>query len=215
MNAKKLEKGIWISEGMSKKLKPLRPVFQALVDVHQEYIDADSNGSGDCPYWYGERPHVGFLAAAVWKNGGVALEEYGTSKRNEHKFKRGRCDLWIKIRQASFECEAKHLWLNLGRIKENINDIKNEAKKAKRDVKKLQNKVGISLCFVTPVIRQSKLSKLKDANQELVKSLKDKLKNGSSWCDALVWIGFKKGQEKRNKNHYYTGLLIIIKAVGI
>src|SRR6266478_8051718 len=108
-----LEQQINFSPKASRRLKYLRPVFKKLMLVHQDYIDGEQGL--DCPYWYSERPHVGFLAAAVWQSGGTALEEYGAEKIKERKSNRGRCDIYMRTKnKTAFECEAKRLWLNLG-----------------------------------------------------------------------------------------------------
>ena len=106
-----LEQTIWFSSEASKKLKSLEPVFNELLSVHLAYILGESGK--DYPFWYGERSHVGFLAAAVWKYGGTAVEEFKTSK-SKNKSSKGRCDLWIRInKKIGFECEAKRLWVDL------------------------------------------------------------------------------------------------------
>lgn len=65
---------------------------------------------------YRERPNVGFLAAAVWKAGGVAIEEYEDHKkdRDDKRFLySGRGDLWVKLGKRGFKLEAKHTHINL------------------------------------------------------------------------------------------------------
>jgi len=89
-----LKQKVWFSPKASKKLKSLNRIFKKLLSVHQDYIDGE-DVEDDCPYWFGERPHVGLLAAAVWLSGNTALEEYGIPKTKVRKRKQGRCDLWI------------------------------------------------------------------------------------------------------------------------
>ncbi len=51
------------------------------------------------PFWYGERPLVGFLAASIWQSGGACIEEfsaYKTSKRR--RTYPGRGDLYFRHR---------------------------------------------------------------------------------------------------------------------
>ncbi len=150
-----LEQQILFSRKASKRLKSLKPVFRELRLVHQRYMDAGMNR--DCPYWYSERPHTGLLAAAVWQKGGTALEEFEADKIRERKRRPGRCDLYIRINSTAFECEAKRLWLNLAgkKLCQKVNDWLNWAV---ADVKKLQSRKGLALCFVTPVIHKSKVS---------------------------------------------------------
>ena len=69
---------------------------------------------GDCPWWYLERTAIGFFSAAVWKQGGEAIEEYGTdkkSRKNKKKKCSGRGDLMFSVKTRSrerwFVAEAK------------------------------------------------------------------------------------------------------------
>lgn len=104
------------SKRASKPLKGLRPVFKKLKSVHERYINGENKSKvlSDCGFWFHERPHIGFLAAAVWQSNGTALEEYGADKEGvKNKWKRGRCDLWIRTKSIYAACEAKCVWLNL------------------------------------------------------------------------------------------------------
>jgi hypothetical protein len=205
-----LEQKIWFSKA-SKELKSLEPVFNNLLSVHLTYILSESGR--DCPYWYSERPHVGLLASAVWLSGGTALEEYGTHKTKNYKLKRGRCDLGIRTSMAGFECEAKRLWLNVVSPAEVLaRKVKDEVKRAVKDVTKLKSKKGLALCFITPVVRESKFKELYIHCDEFIKSVR----NNSCW-HALIWIGVKKGLNKRqiffSGKFFYPGLLLAIKEV--
>lgn len=61
----------------------------------------------DVPWWYNVRASVGLLAAAVWKTGGYAFEEYSTKKKS----KVGRVDLEFGTGNEAFIVEAKQCWL--------------------------------------------------------------------------------------------------------
>jgi hypothetical protein len=208
-----LEQEIWFSPKASKQLKSLRPIFKKLKSVHQAYIDGEDGT--DCPYWFSERPQVGFLAAAIWQSGGTALEEYGTNKTKaiEPVTARGRCDLWIRTRKAGFECEAKQLWLNLGNLRTQTAELvqrvfvhkKDGLNSAIDDVARLKNKKGLALCFVTPVIRTKKFPVLEPYLHEWVKLVR----NDPRW-DALIWIEQKPPLGRTTK---HPGLLLIIKEV--
>lgn len=73
-----------------------------------------SQADMDLPYWHSERANVGFLAAAVWKSGGVAIEEYWTEREKKGKKPvKGWVDLWGKMKKGrEFSLEAKQLWLS-------------------------------------------------------------------------------------------------------
>jgi len=71
--------------------------------VHPSYGDEYYSWS------YGERASIGFLAAAAWQSGAVALEEWGTHKYKSKKRCRGRCDLYIFHKNQEFYVEAKFM----------------------------------------------------------------------------------------------------------
>jgi hypothetical protein len=65
------------------------------------------------PWYYRERSQIGFLAAASWLAGAVALEEWRTEKERESCPRNGRGDLWIQVRanpDVEYHIEAKHDW---------------------------------------------------------------------------------------------------------
>jgi len=201
-----LQQTIWFSPKASRRLRSLKQIFKELRSVHEDYVDGERN-NGDCPYWYGERPHTGLLAAAVWRQGGTALEEYGTRKTKELKSKSGRCDLYIRTKNTAFECEAKRLWLNLGKKADvSCQKVADRLNWAIRDVKHLQRRKGLALCFATPVIRESKLADLETRLCEWIKLLK----SSSGW-DAMVWIRIAKGQKPLGRKFKHVGLLLAIR----
>lgn len=74
---------------------------------------------GDYSWNYRERTCVGFLAAGIWRSGGVALEEWSASKHREFDKHQGRCDLWaFHAGQYDFHIEAKHMWSRATGIRE-------------------------------------------------------------------------------------------------
>jgi len=66
--------------------------------------------STDSIHWYIEQTNVGALATAVWMCGGVALEEYPTTKEKSASY-RGRADLFFELDHVKAVCEAKMKWL--------------------------------------------------------------------------------------------------------
>lgn len=77
----------------------------------------------DVPYWYNERTNIGVLAAAAWRCGRIALEEFqyekidvsssGETAETDQKKWIGRCDLWISNDRVEEIVEAKFKWLNM------------------------------------------------------------------------------------------------------
>ena len=59
---------------------------------------------GDLPYWYAkEEANVGFLAAAVWRLGGVTLQEFEVTRPDA----KGQGDLWFKLGELECHIETK------------------------------------------------------------------------------------------------------------
>jgi hypothetical protein len=203
-----LEQKIVFSKTASKQLKSLRRVFKELLSIHQDYID--SQESEDYPYWYKERPHVGLLAAAVWRSGGTALEEYRTEKTKERT--PGRCDLWVGVGKIGFDCEAKCLRLDLGSKAVDSTEVVFENKldglnTAFNDVKELKSGKGLALCFATPWIRVSEYERSATCVHDWVNSVE---KNGSRW-DALIWIGVRPGPWPFVGDFAHPGMLLVVK----
>ena len=72
--AKDVETGVRVRP----KGRSLRGLSQAWIDCMSKY---EKRVPDDWPFWYGERPLVGFLTAAIWASGSVCMEEYQTEKR--------------------------------------------------------------------------------------------------------------------------------------
>ena len=90
------------------ELPALKPVLQGWLEAQRDYAKMVP---GDYAWHYRERTCIGFLAAGVWRAGGIALEEWGTEKGPKAKRHKGRCDLWIFRRDRyDFHIEAKHRW---------------------------------------------------------------------------------------------------------
>jgi len=174
---------IWISPKASPELKKFKPALRKLGDVHEDYMQAD--GWQDYSFWYGERTHIGFLAAAVWLTRGTALEEYGTKKSRGKKH--GRCDLFVRTKRGDpgFECESKRAWIDLAKRTETcLRELERTLDLAFDDVTRVYSGKGLGLCFAaienSKVLPEQVLQKRLDA---LISEIERK-----RMCDALVWI---------------------------
>ena len=76
------------------------------------YISDDGD---DVPYWYGERPLTGLLAAAAWRQrDGWALEEFTGRRGKRLATTSGRGDLWLGLGPRTYTIEAKLKWPSSG-----------------------------------------------------------------------------------------------------
>jgi hypothetical protein len=94
------------------KSKALRKLGRQFHEVLLRY--AEEEEQKDFIWRYSERSLVGALAAAVWLAGGVALEEYGGRKQKGNTGEgHGRTDLYFKLGEGKYVCEAKHDYIAL------------------------------------------------------------------------------------------------------
>jgi len=114
---------------------------------------------GDLPYWWNEAGNVSFFAAAAWKIGGVAIQEYCVDRGQERPSK-GRSDLRLHIPRLALECaiEAKVNWAT--NVETVLKDVRASISQASGQLKALRKDacrapVGIALCFVCPLVRSS------------------------------------------------------------
>lgn len=85
-----------------------REVFLAWREAHFRYFHQTG---GDVGWAYKELPQLGFLLTAIYAAGGVALHEYGTTKKwvgDRRSRYPGRADLFAMLRGKSYTFEAKH-----------------------------------------------------------------------------------------------------------
>jgi len=90
----------------------------------------------DALWWYNERVSVGGFAGAIWRSGGIVLEEYSTDKLDADgaasktaKSVVGRGDMDFVLGGRQFTMEAKQCWSRV-RIKR----VKDALAQAERDV---------------------------------------------------------------------------------
>jgi hypothetical protein len=122
----------------NERLRSLRPILNGWVRLQKDYIHKVKN---DLPWWYLERPQIGFLAGAVWRAKGIALEEWATKKgEKRHKTKNGRNDLWLQHEGREWYIEAKYIRCELRKGDSNCaQKIKKHLDSAKVDVLKVHS----------------------------------------------------------------------------
>lgn len=152
---------------------------------------------GEAPYWYNERANIGLLAAATWRTGGIALEEFphGKSepkisddgKTQETVTRNGRCDLWICHGTKSERIEAKFRWLNMAsdRIaefaEESINKAVKDASKSKSD----DGQAAVGVTFLPLFVKASKITDEKTIElyiEETIATLRNLDVDLIAWC---------------------------------
>ncbi len=67
--------------------------------------------SSDCGWWSSERSNVSLLSNAIWREGGVVVQEYPDDVADGlAATRRGRPDLYLVYREREFIAEAKQCW---------------------------------------------------------------------------------------------------------
>lgn len=146
----------------NKKLWPIKSVFESWIKVNIEYMERYRYE--DCLFWYNERSNVGSLAGAVWRLGGVALEEYSSAKMadTEKAEFSGRRDLYFDFNNNRYLCEAKIKWLKIGNKDEShLEEISKVMEQAVADtVASFKGgtaaEFGMAIVFVVPFFPKNK-----------------------------------------------------------
>jgi hypothetical protein len=179
----------------------------------------------DVPWGYGERSCVGILAAAAWRSKGIALEEYGAKKKHAHRAGKkneykGRCDLYFRLQNTNFVCEAKHVSARLGlaekgrlkRVEEIKALLSEEAAAARRN--KQPRERGLGIVFVGFRMRKPKPNTpcpdLKLAARAWVKDLQNlrtRLAMARAW---KFYPDLASLQEMHRNAYWYPGFAILI-----
>lgn len=113
---------------------------------------AKSQG-GDLAYWNEERANVGFIAAAVWRLGGVAVQEFEVTRPGKTKGAKG--DLWFNLDDLSCQIEAKDPADRVSIPSEET--IGDELSEARRELLELppseRAPIGVAMVFVVPGVQ--------------------------------------------------------------
>jgi len=162
----------------------------------------------DCPWWCNERASVSTLAAAVWKAGGKALEEFCDEKIYRRGKYQGRCDLYFEFRGHHFVAESKQVWLPVGRRSHpQLPVLKNAQVEASKDVHYVtETDTKLSIVFAVPYFPKSDrthVNRLLSEWQAQVLEIP---------CHSLAWVFPEKTRYLRweNDSHYYPGIAVIL-----
>jgi len=146
----------------------------------------------DVPWWYNERASVGIFAGAVWRSGGIALEEFSSAKlwtasegdAAEERYA-GRCDLYFKLGKEEFSAEAKQLWPAAGKRAPNpVAEIQDSLTKALWEVRANRAEPGeqqLALVFASPIINVSFKNDLDDLIHKWTNAVQNVKCAASAW----------------------------------
>jgi len=171
------------------KLKWLTPIFENWIQVNLDYIEYQKYD--DALYWYNERANISALAGAIWRSGGLAIEEYSAMKGDAKNRINGRIDLYFSLKEKAALVEAKMAWLYLSnRSTKTLESVLNASlSAAMNDINKTiaakdnAEKYNFGISFIVPYWKNGYSQK--DADQKM-KDLKKALKK--SKCDFYVFF---------------------------
>jgi hypothetical protein len=188
------------------KIQWLKPILEQWLRVHRDYIEA--NDCDDSLFWYNERANVGALAGAIWRSGGYALEEFGTTKGKDEEASNGRVDLFFQYAGRESVAEAKQSWVYLAHNsrRDFRKLIDKTIKKAQDDITRTQNSLehefGFGLAFLPTY------SKDPDTAKEAMERFHSYVKKTK--CDFYVWLRNTSGEHLIGSKGDYCDAIALI-----
>jgi hypothetical protein len=205
---------IKLESGLSGKLLP--NVWQKWLEVTCAYSKSLENKEG--VWWYRERTWIGFIAAAVWKLDGVALEEFSAEKIGR-KHGKGRVDLYFRLAGENFIAEAKHVRLGKYQRRQGLTKFCQEGlRRAEEDVKGIATgDRRLALLFISPWVGAEDSEKERD-----LLALLGRLTEAQSIINfqAMAWTfpDWARKQEWLNENEvkglYSPGGILLAREIG-
>lgn len=222
----KVEKLHGVSINRVPGIKPVLESWTKLMrTLASEWARENNGAERDCPWWYLERTSVGFFSAAVWNQGGRAIEEYGTDKKSltmkRHKrLKRelGRGDLMFSVKAKSndrwFVAEAKQNHPPLkGKYKTLHDLITRRLRQARKDAARCRG-FGcgrLGLLFLCPYVphRPPERSEI----LEWIKSVKQiaALKNAAVAWSFPSEARTLSDEDVKKRRDYYPGVALLVR----
>jgi hypothetical protein len=170
----------------------------------------------DVPYWFGERPLTGLLAAAAWRLPNAwSLEEFSAYRGSGSELGPGRGDAWIGDSSGwwcTLECKLR--WVStiedptvatvqarsaLGEARKQLANLSQE----------FRGDRGLSVCYVVPELSEE------DPTSKKIEAFYDGLVRGFAGEQAIVAI-YRPPAEKSVRgtrltweNRHYPGVALI------
>jgi len=186
------------------ELKMLNRVFKKYIDLTEKYCRDFKN---DAPYWYNERASVSFFAGAIWKCGGMVLEEYSSNKIWEGARYPSPIDIWFMLDGKQYIAEAKFGFVRLqkGQEKKAIEWVQRLIKSALSDVQLIPEpaQIKIGLAFVVPYLKRGNHNTDKRIDNFLML-----IKSGLEY-DAIVAVFPDATRNLADQGDLYPGVIIL------
>jgi hypothetical protein len=192
-------------------IEKLRPVLAEWARLVNRYCDAIPD---DVPYYYNERANLSLLAAAAWRRGIVALEEYPAKKMRGG----GRTDLFFNIGgKEGVQLEAKQHWMRAGLSDKSLhNKIRNAAAAAcKAAEQNTEAEARLGCNFLVPFFRKDDFQRYKkEADEKIATELSRYIETNVNEADVWTWC-FPRPQRtfgilENGAINYYPGIVIAL-----
>jgi hypothetical protein len=198
------------------------PKFGEFLDNWVELANDSEWGRNDAPWWYNERASVGLLAGAVWSKKGWAFEEFAIGKGRTRSRRKGRGDLWFKVRSDShyYIVEAKQIYPSIGaKARKSLPNILKALREACHDVSEIDGEGmsrprRIGIVFVVPYVRNLQEVNLRVA--DFLKMAKSE-RNGKLKDCAIAWVFRRQNQGipyDDDEECRYPGVLMLMRKSG-
>jgi hypothetical protein len=178
---------------------------------------------GDVPYWYNERANIGVLAAAAWRCGRIALEEFqyekidvssnGETDETAQKKWNGRCDLWISNDRSEEIVEAKFKWLNMRseKMTEFAASCLESAVSDAANTKGNDEIKAIGVAFLPVYAKADKVGDIEALEKVIAETI---VSACQSPADLVAWCFPKRLRDHIGEkyNNYLPGIILLAKA---
>jgi len=180
--------------------------------VHERYCRLVSE---DAIYWNGERPNIAALAAAAWRCGWAALEEFAQPKTAKRSRFAGRTDLYMRSPISEDYVEAKCGWINVSSTKGNATGFLNAYRAARADARNVHLKPGkhrrIGVAFASVYTSANSQSSVSSGLASVISKLGDEKFEAAAWCFPIAAQGLKSTEA--GVSYLYPGVVVLAGAV--
>jgi hypothetical protein len=155
--------------------------------VHERYCRLVRN---DAIYWEGERANIAALAAAAWRCGWAALEEFAQPKKARRLKFAGRADLFLLSPRCEEYVEAKSNWLYVTRNRGNTDPFQRAFRAALADARNIHLKPGkhmrVGVAFGTVYTRREGLAPASRGLATVFENLSNEDFDAAAWCFPMA-----------------------------
>lgn len=174
--------------------------------INQRYSRISKN---EAIYEFTERACVGALAAAAWRSGSIALEEFQAEKAcDRNDVRNGRADLWIADENHEEWIEAKYKWAALSSpqgIKKVASTLQKSALLDARDTSYGNpEELHVGVAFVPVHLPRSKKEESSQLIQEAITEALSIQTDITAWTFPPEMLSDDSG----SKRTYYPGMFM-------